>query len=92
MYEILKDKKGSQDGRFTVQFYKGDQVELSDSLAAVALNDGWAKEIKNSEIVDTPKEGTKNWVKAQLKDLDVEFNDLATKKELEQLLEQALES
>lgn len=92
MYEILKDMKGSQDGRFTTQFYCGDQVELSDSLAEVALADEWAKEIKDSEIVDIPKEGTKDWVKHQLNEMGVKFNDSSNKKDLELLLEKALES
>lgn len=92
MHEILEDFKGSQDGRFTTQFYKGDQVELSDELAEVAVKEKWAKELSESEVSDEPKEGTKPWIISQLTDLDVKFNKSASKVELEKLLEATLES
>lgn len=41
-YRILKDFKGSQDGRLTEQFVQGSTRELSDSLATVAVKEGWA--------------------------------------------------
>jgi len=41
-YRILKDFKGSQDGRLTEQFIQGSTRELSDSLATVAVKEGWA--------------------------------------------------
>ncbi|MCX7177702.1 MAG: hypothetical protein NTX56_02705 [Proteobacteria bacterium] len=33
-YDILKDFKGSQDGRFTEQFTAGTQADLSDYLVS----------------------------------------------------------
>lgn len=92
MYLILKDFKGSQDGRFSTQFYKDDEVELSKELAKVAVENDWAKEIDEKDISGEPKEGSKNWIKAQLTELEVEFNTSASKKDLEKLLEQVLES
>lgn len=43
MYQIIKDFKGSQDGSTTDAFYAGTLRELSDSLAAVVVAQGWAK-------------------------------------------------
>lgn len=43
LHDILKDFKGSQDGRFSTQFKAGTQAELSDSLAPVAVKEGWAR-------------------------------------------------
>lgn len=41
---LIKEKfNGSQDGRFVETFNKGDTVELSDSLAEVAVREGWAE-------------------------------------------------
>ena len=42
-YNILKDFKGSPDGCFAVQYTAGTTVELTDSLAKVALEEKWAK-------------------------------------------------
>lgn len=42
-YEILKDFKGSQDGRYAEQFTAGTEAELSDYLAAIVVPDGWAR-------------------------------------------------
>ncbi len=52
MYEILKDFKGSQDGRFTEEFTAGTQVDLSDYLAS-CIPKGLARplEINNKAIV-----------------------------------------
>lgn len=46
MYEVIKDFKGSPDGRFAVQYKAGEIVELSDSLAEVALKEKWVKPVK----------------------------------------------
>jgi len=43
-YDILKDFKGSQDGRFTEQFTAGTQAELSDYLAA-CIDPAWARPV-----------------------------------------------
>lgn len=42
MFKVLKDFKGSPDGRFAVDYKAGEVVELTDSLAAVAVAEGWA--------------------------------------------------
>lgn len=44
-YEILKDFLGSPDGRFAVQYFAGTNSELTDSLAEVAVKEGWAKPV-----------------------------------------------
>lgn len=49
LYEILKDFKGSQDGRLTEQFTAGTQVELSAYLVA-AIEGDWARPVKVVEI------------------------------------------
>jgi len=49
LFDILKDFKGSQDGRLTEQFVKGSERELSESLAAVAVKEGWAKPVKTKK-------------------------------------------
>jgi len=57
LYDIVKDFKGSQDGRFTQDFKAGTQAELSDYLAAIVVREGWARlsgkpvEIENKAIV-----------------------------------------
>lgn len=71
-YKILKEFLGSQDGRFTDRFEAGTEAELSNSLASVAVAQGWALpvgavvepvvepvvEIENKAIItDTPRRG-----------------------------------
>lgn len=48
-YEILKDFKGSQDGRFTETFEAGTVAELSDYLAGCAPT-GSIRPVKSVEI------------------------------------------
>lgn len=43
LYDIIKDFKGSQDGRFSDDFKAGTQAELSDYLAAIVVPEGWAR-------------------------------------------------
>lgn len=43
IYDIVKDFKGSQDGRFTEQFTAGTKADLSDYLAAIVVTEGWAR-------------------------------------------------
>ena len=58
-YKILKNFRGSQEGNVVEQFTAGEVVKLSDSLAAVVVPEGWAKEIKKLETaVKQPKETT----------------------------------
>lgn len=45
IYDILKTFKGSPDGRFAVDYVAGTQAELTDSLAAVAVKEGWARPV-----------------------------------------------
>lgn len=47
-YRILKDFKGSQDGRFTEQFLKDSVRHLSDSLSDVAVAQKWAESVDAS--------------------------------------------
>jgi hypothetical protein len=69
LYNILKDFKGSQDGRFAEEFKAGTQAELSDYLAG-CIDPAWAKlanapeakavdgdEIKNKAVPTTGKQG-----------------------------------
>lgn len=49
-HEILKDFKGSQDGRFSESFTAGTEAELSDYLAAIVVPEGWARPVKTVEI------------------------------------------
>lgn len=44
-FKILKDFAGSPDGRYVVNYKAGDTVELTPSLATVAVKEKWAKEI-----------------------------------------------
>lgn len=49
-YDILKSFKGSPDGCHTLQYNEGDkEVELTDSLAEVALKEKWVKPSKAGE-------------------------------------------
>ena len=57
-YKILKDFKGSPNGSIVVQYTKGETVELTDSLAACVVPEGWAEEIKK-EVKKTRKPRTK---------------------------------
>lgn len=43
-YTVLKDFKGSPDGRFAVDYTAGGEpVELTESLAIVAIAAGWVE-------------------------------------------------
>lgn len=45
-YEVMRAFKGSPDGRFSVDYEKGAAVPLTDSLALVAVAEGWVKELE----------------------------------------------
>lgn len=62
-YRILKDFKGSPDGRYAVQYHAGEEVELTDSLAEVALAEGWAKPVEEAPA-QKDKKKTGNGAKA----------------------------
>ncbi len=47
-YEVLKTFRGSPDGRFAVDYRAGETVELTASLAEVALAEGWVKEARKT--------------------------------------------
>lgn len=51
LHDILKDFKGSQDGRHTEQFTAGTQRELSDYLAS-CIDRSWARPAKPVVEVD----------------------------------------
>lgn len=55
MYEVLKDFKGSPDGRFAVQYKSGETVELTPSLAEVALKEKWVKPGKPTKKETRPE-------------------------------------
>lgn len=61
--KVLKDFKGSPDGRYAVQYYAGEEVELSDSLAEVALAEGWAKQIAETAAPEDKKKTGKGGAK-----------------------------
>lgn len=42
-YKILKSFKGSPDGIQVIDYTAGEEVELVESLAEVALKEKWAK-------------------------------------------------
>lgn len=44
-YKILKDFPGSPDGSHVVNYKAGETVELTPSLAVVAVKEKWAKEV-----------------------------------------------
>lgn len=44
-YKILKDFPGSPDGSHVVNYKAGEIVELTPSLAVVAVKEKWAKEV-----------------------------------------------
>lgn len=49
-YDIIKSFKGSPDGCLVVQYNEGDKdVEMTDSLAQVALAEKWVKPSKSSK-------------------------------------------
>lgn len=62
-YKILTTFDGSQDGRFTERFQKGDTVGLSDYLAAAAPAGSIAESeeitIKNKAIISDGAEKRK---------------------------------
>jgi len=58
-YKILKDFKGSPNGSLVVQYTKGETVELTDSLAAAVIPEGWAEEVKPKEKVKRKARQTK---------------------------------
>jgi len=45
MYQVLKDFKGSPDGRFAVDYKAGEVVDLTTTLAVVAMAEGWVKPV-----------------------------------------------
>ncbi len=46
LHDILKDFKGSQDGRFAEQFKAGTQADLSPYLAGIVVPEGWARAVE----------------------------------------------
>ncbi len=47
-FKIVKDFKGSPDGARVEQYVAGTVVELVDSLAAVAIAEGWAEFVNDA--------------------------------------------
>ena len=50
LHDILKDFKGSQTGSVTDDFHAGTQADLSESLAAIAVRENWARPAKDTVI------------------------------------------
>ena len=73
-YLIVKSFKGSPDGRFAVEYNAGETVELSDSLARVALGEEWVRlsEADKPEAAPEEKKKTKGGGKASVRSLDSE--------------------
>lgn len=62
-YKILVSFKGSPDGRHAVDYAAGDVVELSASLAEVALAEQWAEPVADGEELPPakkPARGSRN--------------------------------
>jgi hypothetical protein len=55
LYDILKDFNGSQTGHDFQAFKAGTTANLSDSLAAIAVKEGWVKPIAVGGIVPMAK-------------------------------------
>lgn len=55
-HKIIKDFAGSPDGRYVVNYKAGETVDLTPSLAAVAVKEGWAKEVKVKQKADPEAE------------------------------------
>ena len=51
IHDILKDFKGSQDGRITEQFTAGTQADLSDYLAA-AISPDMARPVAQRVVIE----------------------------------------
>lgn len=54
-HKILKTFRGSQDGRHTETFTKGEERDLTDYLAGIVVPEGWARpvsvDVDNKAIV-----------------------------------------
>lgn len=61
---ILKDFKGSPDGRYAVQYRAGEEGDLTASLAEVALAEGWAKPVEEAPAQEDKKKTGKGGAKA----------------------------
>ena len=55
-YKILKDFKGSPDGMAVIDYSKGQVVNLVPSLAAVTIDEKWAKEVSDVATDDPQPE------------------------------------
>lgn len=55
-YEVLKTFNGSQDGRFSETFTQGETVHLSESLAEVALHEGWVRPERKTAAFESAPE------------------------------------
>jgi|GEM_PF-1479111 len=50
MHKILVSFKGSPDGFTVIEYTEGEEVELSDELAEVAEDEGWAEPVKEKPV------------------------------------------
>ena len=55
-FHVIKSFKGSPNGWDIVEYEAGNEYELTESLAAAALSEGWAEEIGEEK---TPVKATK---------------------------------
>lgn len=56
-FKILKDFRGSPDGSTVVDYVAGTVVELTPSLAAVAVKEKWAREVSAKDRLDSADRG-----------------------------------
>lgn len=56
MYKVLKDFKGSPNGYDVVDYVKGQEVDLTTSLAETALAEKWVKPIPAKSAEETAAE------------------------------------
>jgi len=64
-YKILKDFRGSPDGMAVIDYNKGEVVDLVPSLAQIALEEKWAKEVSDPVTADPQPEPATNDVTGQ---------------------------
>lgn len=51
-YEVIRTFRGSPDGRFVVDYSQGEAVELTASLAEVAIAEGWVREERKTAAAE----------------------------------------
>lgn len=47
-YEVLKDFRGAPEGHTVIEYRKGEIVEITGSLAEIALKKKWIRSVKQN--------------------------------------------